>query len=118
MTDLGDYYILSPLKSQSLELSKVLSEVDPAVFTLGAYVQGALLVAAQSAGRLAVLAEPEIDTSVAKNLLGESAALYGRIFNYLNTTGHVNDPNAQAEMSSAVAATLNDINLLIDSLEL
>ncbi len=118
MTDLGDYYILSPLKSQSLELSKVLSEVDPAVFTLGAYVQGALVVAAQAGGHLAVLAEPELDTSVAKNLLEESAALYGRIFNYLNTPGHVNDPSAQAEMSSAVAATLNAINLLIDSLEL
>ncbi len=118
MTDLGDYYILSPLKSQSLEVLKVLSEVDPSVFSLGSYVQGALIVAAQSAGRLAALAEPEIDTAVAKNLLGESAALYGRVYHYLNTPGHVTDPNAQAEMSSAVAATLNDINLLIDSLEL
>ena len=58
------------------------------------------------------------DTAAAKAVLEDSQYYYGRLLLFVENPAVVVDAAARAELSSTVSATLNDISLLIDSLEL
>jgi hypothetical protein len=117
VTNLGDFYILSPLTAQSLETLEVFQNIDASVYRFTSYKESFVNFAA-AGGRTFTLATGMTDTAEAKAVLEDSQFYYGRLLLFVENPNIVVDAAARAELSSTVSATLNDISLLIDSLEL
>jgi hypothetical protein len=115
-TNIGNYYITSPLKAEALAFVRLINETDPSDYGSSAD-RDALLLGATTAGRLAAMIEPEVDTATAQSLLEDSAALYSRIDGYFMQPGAITNPTVLAALNDALTSVINDISLLQESIE-
>lgn len=117
VTNFGDFYILSPLTALSIETLEAFQNAPPGAFKYN-FLKDALVAAAASGGRTLTLATGMTDTAQAKGVLEDSLHYYARLLGVVQDDDYVIDPSVRAELEATVIETINDISLLIDSLEL
>lgn len=113
-TDFGDVFITSPLRHEMDAFLRFMHEAPEAAFTSNA-ARRALYALASTAGRIPTPAGAKLETKVAKRLVNAGFELFTEVSNQIPTT--ITDPEVRAEAESLANAVLNDLALLLDSLE-
>ncbi len=113
-TDFGDVFITSPLRLEMDAFLRFLHESPASAFSSAA-ARRALYSLASTAGRIPTPAGSKLDTKIAKRLVNAGFEMFTDVSDSIPTS--ITDPTVRAEAVSLANAVLNDLALLLDSLE-
>lgn len=114
LTDFGDVFMVTPMRTEMMELLRYLSTLPSSAFAFPS-AQSILRGLATSGSRVATPAGANVLTSEAKAVIEAGIDLYNDLLTKCNDL--ISDPTARAEAISRVNAVLNDLALLYNSQE-